>query len=126
MIDPEKLRDDEMYSQYIYDSVNNLFNADISMIDVLADAWKKSGSEMRFFEYVRDCCSDITGLPDYEHFLESEIRNPRIIHAQVQVIPKRWLDKYGATDQEMYNIHYEHSHAEYGGPECNYKPGYFD
>lgn len=87
----DALTDEELYAHFVEECIVALLH-DLAMLDVLADAWKRSGLNIDFHSFVGWYCSDITGIPDFEHFINNEILNPRIAHAQVELIPQRWLD----------------------------------
>ena len=122
----DKLTDRDLHRMYVMSRLYGLIHDnDFNIIEDLAQAWKESGSEKSFSDFVVEDGFPITGIPEFEHFVKCEMLNPRLAHGQVELIPDRWLKKLGMTWEDNILIHYEHVHAPLYDTEEQYRPGRF-
>lgn len=106
----DDVTDDELYKRYFFERIKINYNELPELLASLADKWKASESQLSFSDFICQECSDITGIPDFEHFKEYEMLNARNAEGYVELVPSRWMEKIGMSYDEMHRIHQEHSH----------------
>ncbi|MBR3663959.1 MAG: hypothetical protein IKN64_04800 [Desulfovibrio sp.] len=80
------------------------------LIDAIAEKWRKAGVAMPLAQYACWHCSESTGIPDYEHFLSCELRNPRHVIGSIETVPETLQDELGLSETDIYQAHEEIIH----------------
>ncbi len=99
-----------LYEDYFFERIKMLHDDFAELIDAIAEKWRKAGAAMPLAKYACWHCSEITGIPGYEHFLKCEMRNPRHVIGILETVNETLQDDIGLTETDIYRAHEEITH----------------
>lgn len=119
------LTDEDLHSRYALERFKYLHDDFVPIMNALAERWREADTDLVLSEFMCQCGTDITGIPDLEHFTRVEMFNTWIVHNQVELIPDRWAKKIGIDMYQSTEVHRERDHRPVGLNEFEYRAGRF-
>ena len=102
-----------LYEDYFFERIKMQHNAFAELIDAIAAKWRKERAAMQLVKYACWHCAEITGIPDYQHFLSCELRNPRHVIGIIETVPETLQDDIGLSETDIYRAHEEITHKKF-------------
>ena len=99
-----------LYEDYFFERIKMQYDDFAELIDAIAAKWRKARVAMPLAKYACWHCSEITGIPNYEHFLRCELCNTRHVIGILETVNETLQDELGLSEIDIYRAHEEITH----------------